>query len=89
MLDIDPKNAEAYLGKLMVNELKVRNRKQLADCAYPFDDRENYGKVLRFSDDKLEAEMRGYIAHINEQRVKNAIYNRAVSAMNAANGSNV
>ncbi len=87
VLDIDPKNAEAYLGKLMA-DLQVRSRKQLADCADPFDDRENYGKVLRFGDDKLETEMRGYIAHINE-RNENArltgIYNGAVSAMNAAN----
>lgn len=87
VLDINPKNAEAYLGKLMV-DLQVRSRKQLADCADPFDDRENYGKVLRFGDEKLETEMRGYIAHINE-RNENArltgIYNGAVSAMNAAN----
>ncbi|MGN0623579.1 MAG: DUF6273 domain-containing protein [Oscillospiraceae bacterium] len=87
VLDIYPKNAEEYLGKLMV-DLQVRSRKQLADCADPFDDRENYGKVLRFGDEKLETEMRGYIAHINE-RNENArltgIYNDAVSAMNAAN----
>lgn len=86
VLDIDPKNVEAYLGKLMA-DLQVRSRKQLADCAEPFDDRENYGKVLRFGDDKLETEMRGYIAHINE-RNENArltgIYNGAVNAMNAA-----
>ena len=86
VLDIDPKNAEAYLGKLMV-DLQVRNRKQLADCAEPFDSRDNYGKVLRFGDEKLESEMRGYIAHINE-RNENArltgIYSSAVGAMNAA-----
>ncbi|MBQ9415835.1 MAG: toll/interleukin-1 receptor domain-containing protein [Clostridia bacterium] len=87
VLDIDPKNAEAYLGKLMA-DLQVRTRKQLADCAEPFDDRGNYGKVLRFGDEKLEAEMRGYISHINE-RNENArltgIYKGAVSAMNTAN----
>ena len=86
VLDIDPKNAEAYLGKLMV-DLQVRTRKQLADCAEPFDDRENYGKVIRFGDEKLEAEMRGYIAHINERNENvrlTGIYNSAVSAMNAA-----
>lgn len=87
VLDIDPKNAQAYLGKLMA-DLQVRSRKQLADCAEPFDDRENYGKVIRFGDEKLETEMRGYITHINE-RNENArltgIYNGAVSAMNAAN----
>ena len=86
VLDIDPKNAEAYLGKLMA-ELQVRSRKQLADCAEPFDGRENYGKVLRFGDEKLETEMRGYITHINE-RNENArltgIYNGATSLMNAA-----
>lgn len=87
VLDIDPKNAEAYLGKLMV-ELQVRNRKQLADCAEPFDDRDNYSKVLRFGDEALEKEMRGYITHINE-RYENTrltgIYNSAKNAMSAAN----
>ena len=87
VLDIDPKNAEAYLGKLMA-DLQVRTRGQLADCAEPFDDRENYGKVIRFGDEKLETEMRGYITHINE-RNENArltgIYTGAVNAMNAAN----
>ncbi len=91
VLDIDQKNAEAYLGKLMA-DLQVRSRKQLADCSEPFDDRENYGKVIRFGDEKLETEMRGYISHINE-RNENArltgIYNRAVNAMNAVNTESV
>ena len=68
-------------------DLQVRNRKQLADCDYPFDDKENYGKVLRFGDEKLEAEMRGYISHIKdikEQNEKDAIYDNAVKTMNAA-----
>ena len=65
VLDIDPKNAEAYLGKLMA-DLQVRTRKQLADCAEPFDGRDNYSKVLRFGDESLEKEMRGYITYINE-----------------------
>ena len=66
VLDIDPRNAEAYLGKLMA-ELQVNNRSQLADCQEPFDARENYSKVIRFGDDKLETEMRGYIVNINER----------------------
>ncbi len=86
VLDIDPKNAEAYLGKLMV-ELQVRNRKQLADCAEPFDDRDNYSKVLRFGDGALETEMRGYITHINERNENTrltGIYDNAQSAMRNA-----
>lgn len=75
VLDIDPKNAEAYLGKLMV-ELQVKNRKLLADYVVPFDKRDNFNKIIRFGDEKLKAEVRGYITHI--------IYNDGVKAMNAA-----
>lgn len=87
VLDIDPKTAEAYLGKLMA-DLQVRSRKQLADCAEPFDNEENYGKILRFGDEKLKTELQGYIAHINERNEidrLNSIYNGAVNAMNAWN----
>ena len=86
VLDINPKSAEAYLGKLMV-ELRVKTRKQLADCEQPFDGSENYAKVIRFGDEKLENEMRGYIAHINErnENVRLAyIYNGAVNKMESA-----
>lgn len=87
VLDMDPECAEAYLGKLMA-ELHVKKCKQLANCAEPFDDRKNYGKVLRFGNEKLKTEMRGYITHIND-RNENArltgIYNDAVNVMNAEN----
>ena len=79
VLDADPKNAEAYLGKLMA-ELQVKNRKQLAGCAKPFDDRDNFSKVIRFGDEALENEIRGYIAYINERNEtarKQSIYDSA------------
>ena len=87
VLDQDPKNAEAYLGKLMA-ELQVKTRKELANCDEPFDNSENYAKVLRFGNEALEKEMRGYIAHINdrnEQARLTRLYNKAKSTMNAAN----
>ena len=86
VLDIDPKNAQAYLGKLMA-ELKVKSRKQLADCARPFDNFDNYGKVIRFGDEKLENEIRGYISHIKERNENNRLtdaYTNAINAMNSA-----
>jgi tetratricopeptide (TPR) repeat protein len=46
VLDIDPENAQAYLGKLM-SELRVSNRNSLKNVANPFDDRNNYQKVMR------------------------------------------
>ena len=90
VLDIDPENARAYLGKLMA-ECRACRMEDLQNCRQPFDGSGNYNKVLRFADSKLIETLKGYIAHINE-RNENArltgIYNRAVSAMNEANSEN-
>ena len=86
VLDIDPKNAQAYLGKLMA-ELQVSKRGQLSDCAQPFDKNENYLKILRFGDEALNTELRGYIDIINERNEthrKSAIYNNACAIMKSA-----
>ena len=86
VLDHDPKNADAYLGKLMA-ELKVRKRERLADCAEPFDGNDNFNKVIRFGSEKLQNEMHGYITHIKE-RNENArlegIYSRALEGMKSS-----
>ena len=87
VLDQDPKNARAYLGKLMA-ECRACRMEDLQNCRQPFDGNGNYNKILRFAEPKLIETLKGYIAHINE-RNENArltgIYNRAVSAMNEAN----
>ncbi|MCI6923688.1 MAG: DUF6273 domain-containing protein [Oscillospiraceae bacterium] len=87
VLDIDPENARAYLGKLMA-ECRACRLEDLQNCRQPFDGSGNYEKVLRFAEPELIETLKGYIAHINE-RNENArltgIYNRAVSAMNEAN----
>lgn len=86
VLDIDPECAQAYLGKLMA-ELKAHQIDELQDCEIPFDDEDNYRKILRFGDEALVVEMRGYISHIND-RNENArltgIYNDAANEMNRA-----
>ena len=86
VLDQDPENAQAYLGKLMA-ELEVRKPEQLADCKTPFDKSINYQKVIRFGDEKLTKTLTGYIKHINERNEfdrKNGIYERAVRQMGEA-----
>lgn len=86
VLDQDPENAQAYLGKLMA-ELRVRKQDSLKDQAEPFADNNNYQKAIRFADDKLKNELIGYIEHINT-RNENArlddIYTRAKNAMSVA-----
>ena len=90
VLDIDPENARAYLGKLMA-ECRACRLEDLQNCRQPFDGSGNYNKILRFAEPKLIETLKGYITHINE-RNENArltgIYNRAVSAMNEANSEN-
>ena len=90
VLDQDPKNVRAYLGKLMA-ECRACRMEDLQNCEQPFGGSGNYEKVLRFAEPKLIETLKGYIAHIND-RNENArltgIYNRAVSAMNEANSEN-
>ena len=86
VLNLEPENAQAYLGKLMA-ELNVRQQEELPNCKLPFDKSNNFQKAVRFGGEKLSATLKGYITHINE-RNENArltnIYNGAVNAMNSA-----
>ena len=67
VLDIDPENAQAYLGKLMA-ELKVRRRENLKECAAPFTGSSNYRKAVRFGDAAIKKELDGYINVISERQ---------------------
>ena len=80
-LDADPRNAQAYVGKLMA-AFKVKNQEQLKDQKTPFDDNNNYQKAIRFADDTLKSTLIGYIEYINtrnENERLQKIYERAVS----------
>ncbi|MBQ3072558.1 MAG: TIR domain-containing protein [Oscillospiraceae bacterium] len=66
VLDIDPENAEAYLGKLMA-ELRVRKREQLGDIAQPFDGSGNYQKILRFGAPALVEEVKSDVKRIRDR----------------------
>lgn len=89
VLDIEPENAEAYLGKLM-SEMNVSNRKKLSEYPEPFDNKFNYNKALRYADDKLKGELEGYINTIKERIKYNEdldIYEQGMAIMNAAESS--
>ena len=87
VLDIDPENAQAYLGELMA-ELRVSKKYDLKNCKQPFDTQRNYEKVLRYGDAALTSEMKGYIKHINDrnkEEQRNTAYNKARRLMQSAN----
>lgn len=90
VLNQDPENAEAYLGKLMA-ELGVRRQQELADCAEPFDDNKNYQKAVRFGDGSFSAIMKGYNSSIKERNARKAeearkesLYLKAIDNYNSA-----
>ena len=66
VLNQEPKNPRAYLGKLMA-ELGVKKQENLKNCEKPFDSSGNYKKAVRFGDDALKAELDGYIRAIKER----------------------
>ena len=83
VLDIDPENAMAYVGKLMA-ELRVKKQANLKDQAKPFNGNANYQKVIRFADESLKATMEGYITHINtrnENARQEDLYTKAKNEM--------
>ena len=86
VLDIDPENALAYLGKLMA-ELNVCKQEQLRDQEEPFDEYSNYLKAIRFADTALKEELKSYISYINDrneqERLENA-YNYSKRLMGNA-----
>lgn len=86
VLDIDPENAQAYLGKLMA-ELKANSLKSLKDQDEAFDSKINYQKAVRFADERLRTALAGcikYINHRNENARVEGIYAQAKNAMAVA-----
>ena len=71
VLNQDPENAQAYLGKLMA-ELRVKSQTDLANCAEPFDNNKNYQKAVRFAAATLATELKGYIATIKDRNARKA-----------------
>jgi tetratricopeptide (TPR) repeat protein len=83
VLDIDPENARAYIGKLMV-KLKVAEEKNLPAKATALDiaslkEYKEYEKALRFADAEYRAVLEGY-----EQDRKEKLYQKSVIAMKTA-----
>ncbi len=86
VLDLEPENAEAYLGKLMA-ELHIRRQEELQNCEQPFNNSNNYQKAIRFGDDKIAGRLSGYIDQINERNENTritGIYDNAANSMRIA-----
>ncbi len=86
VLNQDPENAQAYLGKLMAH-LRCRRQEALKNVTQPFDSDSNYQKALRFGDAALKNTLQGYLSHINDRNElarKTNIYNKACNIRSCA-----
>lgn len=95
VLDIDPENARAYLGKLMA-KLHVNKEQELGNLTETFSDDADFKHVLEFSDGNYKKVMLSYIEKIDarnkrkELEKKNAVeehikkYNSMKSDLNFA-----
>ena len=79
VLDLDPENAEAYLGKLMA-ELKVHKQDDLAKLETSFDENDNYKKVIRYADEKLCGKLNSYLETIR-YNADERMYQKSVDLM--------
>ena len=59
VLDIEPENAEAYLGLLLVT-LKISDECELKNATVTFEDQKFYQKALRFADSELKLKLENY-----------------------------
>ena len=93
-LDLEPKNAVAYLGKLM-SDFHIHTVNQLEECAVPLSDNDNYAKILRFGNDGLINSISEYnsaiikrnqelLIKMESERLEK-LYAQAVNCMNSAN----
>jgi tetratricopeptide (TPR) repeat protein len=94
-LNLDPENAQAYVGKLMA-DLQVKKEEELALCNKRISGAGNFQKAIRFADENYRKVLEGYNQIIvdrleyareeKENAKKEKVYNAANSEMdNAAN----
>jgi tetratricopeptide (TPR) repeat protein len=77
VLNQDPENSQAYLGKLMA-ELHVKKQLDLADCKIDFEYSKNYEKTIRFADDKLATELKNYLSEAKKNNIYEPKYTKAI-----------
>ena len=82
VLDLEPENAEAYLGKLLA-EKHVKNAEDLQNLANPFDYSSNYEKIMRFGSKEIKKRIKGYNQFIIDRNEKEELEEKYTAAVNA------
>ncbi len=86
VLNKDPKNAQAYLGKLLA-DLEVPKLENLSDFHTTFSVNNNYEKIMRLADEGLKEKVKNcnkIIARRLEEARKKDLYENALEVMESA-----
>ena len=66
ILDCDPENTNAYLGKLLAS-LKLKSIDDLENCEVSFEDNKDYKKIVRFGDKDTINTLNDHLERIKKQ----------------------
>ncbi len=87
VLDIDPENAQAYLGKLLV-DTRAKTIEDIVDYKRPIDDNINYQKVVRFGDAELVEKVQSFAEQLSARCLQDKgdkLYPQAIEKMKRRN----
>ena len=72
ILNQDPENADAYVGKLLA-ELRIKNKSELVKVGAAFDKSNNYKKAIQFGNEELKNELqqalKNVVLRLNNQKM--------------------
>ncbi len=86
VLNKDPKNGNAYLGKLLA-DLEVPRFDKLSDFYTSFSGNKHYDKIMRFANSEVKESVKkanDIIVYRNEEARKKDIYDKALQMMESA-----
>lgn len=78
VLDQDPENAKAYIGKLLV-DLRLKKEQQLEGCDHEFENNANYQRALKYADNSLKNILIAYEEKAKQYRDEK--FNKYVSSL--------
>ncbi len=67
ILDLSPKNTDAYIGKLMI-DYKINQISNFENCKKSFENNANYQRILQYGSDTIKLQFQNYLIKINSQK---------------------
>ncbi len=86
ILNQDPENAEAYVGKLLI-DLRIKSKSALKSCADSFENNNHYKKAIQFANADLKNELCAALETVLfriDNKKKEEIYQEATALLNRA-----